>query len=59
MTLVDTHKTIVDDTAGGRRCPKCGAVASFVGQLLDSAKDRTIRMFRCQCGEQAWVSDPA
>jgi hypothetical protein len=55
----DIHETIVEETAGGRRCRNCGAVAGFVGQMLDSAKGRTVRMFRCHCGEQAWFSDPA
>jgi hypothetical protein len=59
MTLVDAKKTFVEKTAEGRRCSNCGAVASFVGQMLDPTKGRTIRMFRCHCGEQAWFSDPA
>jgi hypothetical protein len=30
MTLVDIHKTIVEETAAGRRCPNCGAVANQI-----------------------------
>jgi hypothetical protein len=29
-----------------------------VSSMLDSAKSRVIRMFKCQCGEQSWASDP-
>ncbi len=42
-----------------RRCPRCSAEPRLIGTMLDSNKGRTIRMFRCQCGEQSWVSDPA
>jgi ribosomal protein S27AE len=52
---IDSSKIVGED---GRRCPRCNATAPFVAQMLDSAKGRTIRMFRCHCGEQTWVSDP-
>jgi hypothetical protein len=41
-----------------RRCTRCSAEPKLVGTMLDSNKGRTIRMFRCQCGAQTWVSDP-
>ena len=58
-TRKESDKTIVKETANVRRCPYCDAAPRFVGQMLDSVKGRTIRMFRCHCGEQTWVSDPA
>ena len=59
LTREESDKTIVKETANVRRCPRCDAATRFVGQMLDSVKGRTIRMFRCHCGEQTWVSDPA
>lgn len=40
-----------------RRCSRCDAQPKPVGTMLDSAKSRTIRMFKCECGEQTWASD--
>jgi hypothetical protein len=59
--FVDTKKPIVEEIAEGRRCPHCDSAAHFVGRMLDSVKGRTIRIFRCDCGEeQTWVvPDPA
>jgi hypothetical protein len=59
LTREESDKTIVKETANERRCPRCDAATRFVGQMLDSVKGRTIRMFRCHCGEQTSVSDPA
>ncbi len=42
-----------------RRCIRCSAEPKLVGTMLDSNKGRIIRMFKCHCGEQTWVSDPA
>jgi hypothetical protein len=33
--------------------------SKLVGTMLDSNKGRIIRMFRCQCGEQTWFSEPS
>jgi hypothetical protein len=57
LTREESDKT--KETANVRRCPHCNAANRFAGQVLDSAKGRTIRMFRCRCGEQTWVADPA
>jgi hypothetical protein len=59
LTREESDKTIVKETANVRRCPRCDAATRLAGQMLDSVKGRTIRMFRCHCGEQTWVSDPA
>jgi hypothetical protein len=37
------------------RC--CSAEPKLVGTMLDSNKGRTIRMFKCECGEQTWTSE--
>jgi hypothetical protein len=39
------------------RCRRCDAHPKLVLAMLDSAKSRTVRMFKCQCGEQSWASD--
>lgn len=44
-------------TVEERRCSRCDAQPMLVGSMLDSAKGRAIRMFKCQCGEQTWASD--
>jgi hypothetical protein len=56
MNFVDTNKTIVEEIAEARRCPHCDAAARFVGRMLDSVKGRTIRIFRCDCGEQTCLA---
>jgi hypothetical protein len=33
--------------------------SKLVGTMLDSNKGRIIRMFRCQCAEQTWSSEPS
>lgn len=42
-----------------RRCGRCGAEPRLVHTVLDSNKGRSIRMFKCQCGEQSWVAEQA
>jgi formate dehydrogenase maturation protein FdhE len=46
-------------TGEPRPCPRCGAEPRLVHTVLDSNKGRSIRMFRCQCGEQTWLSEKA
>jgi hypothetical protein len=58
MNLISTKEIIGSDTKPGS-CIRCGAERKLVGTILDSNKGRTIRMFRCRCGEQTWVSEPA
>ena len=45
-------------TVQNRACCQCGAQPKEVGMMLDSARGRVVRMFKCECGEQAWVYDP-
>jgi hypothetical protein len=49
-----TGRTTVED----RRCTRCGAQPQLIRTMLDSVKGRTIRMFKCDCGERIWASDP-
>ena len=37
-----------------RACHHCGAKPDLVRTMLDSLSGRTIRMFKCKCGEQTW-----
>jgi hypothetical protein len=59
MNYFSTNQVTVSETIEPRRCSRCGAVPKLVGTMLDSNKGRTISMFKCQCGEQTWVSGPA
>jgi hypothetical protein len=47
------RKTIEDS-----RC-KCGSQPKLAYQMMDSARGLTVRMFKCQCGEQSWTEDMA
>ena len=38
----------------GLLCPKCAIRLQLVIKLLDSCKGKTVRMFRCECGELVW-----
>jgi hypothetical protein len=59
MNNFSTTNLTGKNTIEGRRCNRCGAQPQLVNTMLDSAKGRIIRMFKCQCGEQTSVSDKA
>jgi hypothetical protein len=59
MNFISTKLMTGSETNQPRRCIRCGAEPKLVGTMLDSNKGRTIRMFKCRCGEQTWVSDKA
>jgi hypothetical protein len=40
------------------RCGKCGAQPRLIERMLDPRKDHTVRVFKCECGEQTWTADP-
>lgn len=40
-----------------RVCHLCGKKLAMVRSMLDSLSGRTVRMFRCECGEQTWSQD--
>jgi hypothetical protein len=57
MNYLSATKLARKITIEGRRCNRCGAQPQLVSTMLDSAKGRIVRMFKCQCGEQTWASD--
>ena len=40
-----------------RACHHCGDKPVLVRAMLDSLSGRTVRMFKCKCGEQTWSED--
>lgn len=59
MNYFSTRHMTGSETKEPRRCPRCSAEPKQVGTMLNSNKGRTIRMFKCQCGEQTWVAESA
>jgi hypothetical protein len=57
INYIGTTKLAGKITIEGRRCNRCGAQPQLVSTMLDSAKGRIVRMFKCQCGEETWASD--
>jgi hypothetical protein len=40
-----------------RPCIICGKKPVQVTSMLNSVTGRTVRMFKCECGEQTWTED--
>jgi hypothetical protein len=40
-----------------RLCDTCAGKPALVRSMLDSLSGRTVRMFKCQCGERRWTED--
>jgi hypothetical protein len=40
-----------------RVCNACGEKLALVRSMLDSLSGRTVRMFKCECGEKTWTED--
>jgi lysyl-tRNA synthetase class I len=40
------------------RCKHCGAVPRLAHKILDPRSGGTLRMYKCECGEQMWVNLP-
>ena len=38
-------------------CAKCGKRPEYLTSMLDPKVGRTFYMFRCECGEQSWISE--
>lgn len=38
-------------------CGHCGEKTSPVLTMLNPLNGRTVRMFKCECGEQTWSED--
>ncbi len=41
------------------RCKQCGAVPRLAHKILNANTGGTLRMFKCECGEQMWIDFPA
>jgi hypothetical protein len=40
------------------RCTPCGAVPRLAHKILPPRTGGTLRMYKCECGEQMWVNMP-
>jgi hypothetical protein len=38
-------------------CNHCGEKPAMVRTILNPVNGRTVRMFKCKCGEQTWSED--
>jgi hypothetical protein len=38
-------------------CTACGNTPAQVMSMLDPLTGQTVRMFKCDCGEQSWSKD--
>ncbi len=41
------------------KCGRCSATPRLAHKILDPRTGGTIHMYKCQCGEQMWVDQPA
>jgi hypothetical protein len=55
--FVRTEKISGEERLEPRSCRNCGDEPKLVRTILDSVKGRSVRMFKCKCGEQTWASD--
>jgi hypothetical protein len=42
-----------------RTCSQCDRKPAMVRSMLNPKTGRTVRMFKCECGEQTWSEDKA
>ena len=40
-----------------RQCRDCGETPALLRTMLDPLTGNTVRMFKCECGEQTWSED--
>ena len=38
-------------------CSHCGEKPALLRTILNPQNGRTVRMFKCECGEQSWSED--
>jgi hypothetical protein len=50
-------ETIAKVAAAPIKLCGCGLKPKLVKTLMNSQHGRTIRLFRCDCGEQSWSED--
>jgi hypothetical protein len=42
-----------------RTCNQCSKKPALLRTMLNPKNGRTVRMFKCECGEQTWTEDKA
>jgi hypothetical protein len=40
------------------RCHACSAVPRLAQRILDPKTGKTLRLYRCECGQRVWGSSP-
>jgi hypothetical protein len=40
-------------------CSSCGGKPALLRTMLNPRNGWTVRMFKCECGEQSWAEDKA
>jgi hypothetical protein len=50
-------KPVLIQEATTVRCGRCGAQPKLTHTILDPRKGDTLRMYKCDCGEQTWTTD--
>jgi hypothetical protein len=45
------------DPNPARACNSCGEKPTLALTMLNPKNGRTVRMFKCKCGEQSWAED--
>jgi hypothetical protein len=40
-------------------CSNCGKKPALLRTMLNPRNGRTVRMFKCECGEQSWTEKKA
>jgi hypothetical protein len=40
------------------RCKKCTAIPRLAHKILNPRTGGTLRMYKCECGEQMWIDLP-
>jgi hypothetical protein len=38
----------------GPRCPTCAAFPRLAHAMLDMHRNKSVRLYECQCGERIW-----
>jgi hypothetical protein len=56
MDRADPDKPLGKEAQGDEPifCPKCASELRLMINILDTRKGKTVRLFRCECGEFVW-----
>ena len=52
MLFNSSEKNVLDV-----RCRRCGTQPKLIERMLDAQRDHTVRLFKCECGEQTWTDE--